>query len=191
MASGDPIMIVRNNGNKRAQQTKLLLFNALLELMRDTEYKGINIKLLSERAGIARQTFYRYFTSIDAVLIEEMTRRFDIFFESIEDSLHSKDYQQVSKAILASLKVDDDLFIAIHKVGLSYKLYLPYLEYAKKVKKTASNVNKLTSKDLLLTEFYAGGLYILLNDWIGNNTDVPLEELTEVLIDALEFLIQK
>ena len=44
------------------------LEQCLLELMADTTYSGITIGMISERAGLSRKSFYRYFDSKESCL---------------------------------------------------------------------------------------------------------------------------
>jgi len=52
----------------RQIRTKQAVYEALDGLLSEKPYGDLNVKELAARAGIGRQTFYRHFNSIDAVL---------------------------------------------------------------------------------------------------------------------------
>ena len=57
----------KENPQKEVSRGRIVA--ALLDLMGDgTAYRDISVTLLAGRAGLSRRTFYRHFTSVDAVL---------------------------------------------------------------------------------------------------------------------------
>jgi len=56
----------------RHRRTRQALFDALDALLAERPYREINVTDLSLRAAVGRQTFYRHFDSIDAMLKERL-----------------------------------------------------------------------------------------------------------------------
>lgn len=54
----------------RQIRTREAVFEALDDLLYEKPYADVNVKDLAAKAGIGRQTFYRHFNNVDAVLHE-------------------------------------------------------------------------------------------------------------------------
>ncbi|MDR2828361.1 MAG: TetR/AcrR family transcriptional regulator [Acholeplasmatales bacterium] len=54
--------------NPSSFRSKFLISNALLELMKEENYKKISITSISQKAGIVRKTFYRNFGDKDDII---------------------------------------------------------------------------------------------------------------------------
>ncbi len=52
----------------RQRRTRDALFEALERLLEEVDYRQITVSALAERAQVGRQSFYRHFDSIDAML---------------------------------------------------------------------------------------------------------------------------
>ena len=50
-------------------RTRNRIVNATVDLIREIGYDKLNISRIADRADIGRGTFYRYFESVDAVLL--------------------------------------------------------------------------------------------------------------------------
>lgn len=59
-------------GDARYQRTRLALFAALDDLLAERSYSEINVTDLALRANVGRQTFYRHFDSVDAMLNDRL-----------------------------------------------------------------------------------------------------------------------
>ena len=69
----DPRTDRTNPADARQRRSRDALYIALDQLLAERPYREISVSDLAQRAGIGRQTFYRHFPSIDAMLRE----RFD------------------------------------------------------------------------------------------------------------------
>ena len=70
--------------SSKSQATFDTIRSSFLELMREKPYKKIGIGDITDRASIARQTFYTYFRSKDELLMSYMDEGFEEFFEEIQ-----------------------------------------------------------------------------------------------------------
>lgn len=59
-------------GDARSQRTRLALFIALDDLLAERIYSEISVTDLALRAKVGRQTFYRHFDSVDAMLKDRL-----------------------------------------------------------------------------------------------------------------------
>lgn len=69
--------------DRRTRRTRQLLRNALLSLLKEEGYKEISVQDISERADVARSTFYTHYVDKDDLL----TGRQGIFAENLGQQL--------------------------------------------------------------------------------------------------------
>lgn len=113
--------------NKREEERQVIFESlkiALLELMDKETFDKITISKLVVRAGIARSTFYRYFSDkVDLIrfLIQQDLIKFDQQYnpKTIKERFQKKYIQEVWRYLLK----DKDAIVAIDKAGLSH-IYL-------------------------------------------------------------------
>ncbi|MDR0685515.1 MAG: TetR/AcrR family transcriptional regulator [Spirochaetaceae bacterium] len=81
------------SNNRQVQRTKGWIFEALMILMDEKPYDKITVSDIVEKAGIARQTFYRNFKDKNEVIFECARNTDDL--SGIEKSEGSKKYYQI------------------------------------------------------------------------------------------------
>ncbi len=117
--------------NKQTKRTRNWIFNALMTLLGKKPYEEIKIANITDEAGVARQSFYRNFTSKDDIIRK--------FIEGIVDEYVEK----------VQLKYKKDGFDA-------YELYLIYF---KTFYEHRENLIKLRNASLIQIFYYAIGSY--------------------------------
>ncbi|MDR0636641.1 MAG: TetR/AcrR family transcriptional regulator [Treponema sp.] len=81
------------SNNRQVQRTKSWIFEALMILMDEKSYDKITVSDIVEKAGIARQTFYRNFNDKNEVIFECARNADDL--SGIETSGDSKKSYQI------------------------------------------------------------------------------------------------
>ncbi len=74
----------QNSIDPRSIRSREWIFKALKELLAATEYDKITVIMLTDRAGVGRSTFYRNYSRMDDVLLEQIHQKlddFDLFLE--------------------------------------------------------------------------------------------------------------
>jgi AcrR family transcriptional regulator len=66
---------------QRQTHTQEWLQQALLELMQEKDYSAITIQEITERADIARITFYRHYTTKEELLLDSLEHIYSMFLE--------------------------------------------------------------------------------------------------------------
>ncbi|MDR1352861.1 MAG: TetR/AcrR family transcriptional regulator [Treponema sp.] len=67
-----------SSNNRQVQRTRSWIFEALMILMDEKPYKKITVSDITEKAGIARQTFYHNYDDKD-----------DVVFEYVKNTMHT------------------------------------------------------------------------------------------------------
>jgi len=64
---------------KAAEKSKLLICNAMMELLKTTGYSRLTVSQICAAAGVSRPTFYKNFQSMDEIVyyrLNETEKRF-------------------------------------------------------------------------------------------------------------------
>ena len=171
--------------NRQVERTKSWIFDAIMLLMDEKPYDKITVSDITEKAGIARPTFYRNYNDKDDVIFEYLMHTCTIELLSTEKS--DKDdkqdtimllfdykfmikYQKIIKKILAVADIENRIFRELQKYPLSF------LKHYK---------SKLTTHEYLVCRYklyyqITGNLRVLF-DWFINDMPMPIKNIVEML----------
>jgi AcrR family transcriptional regulator len=79
-----------SSNNRQVQRTRSWIFEALMILMDEKPYEKITVSDITEKAGIARQTFYRNYNDKDDVVFEYVKNTMNTDLLKIETNQGSK-----------------------------------------------------------------------------------------------------
>ena len=65
-----PERITIQNKTRRSRFTRMCIGEAIIDLMKNTDYESIKISDIAKRSGISRMTFYHYYDSKSAALTD-------------------------------------------------------------------------------------------------------------------------
>ena len=171
--------------NRQVQRTKSWIFEAIILLMDEKPYSKITVSDITEKAGIARQTFYRNFNDKDDVIFEYLVNTFGTeLLETEKNSKYNKqdtivltfDYKYMIehkkniKKILSTADIENRIASHVQKFPISF------LESYRK---------KLTEREYLICRyklFYqiTGSLRVFF-DWFINDMPMPVENIISML----------
>lgn len=161
--------------------------SALLTLMEEKPYRQITISELSQRADLARRTFYRHFKSIDDVLYFYLDKINDEYIDFVIKSgppagslphtvlLHFTFWENY-KWFLTLLKKNDLLFLLLQRFVLDVK--------KKMIKRP------LSRKEEYIYFFITGGQWQLLIQWVEDGAEFTPQEMAEIGVKIQEHLRQ-
>jgi AcrR family transcriptional regulator len=165
------------------QRTKRWIFEAMLLLLDEKPYGQIGISEITEKAGVARTSFYRNFTGKDDVILQYLDDILsDCLFQIIKEK--GENGQKIFSLRLPIPQLHEQRgnlkkLLDLDK-GLSLLLLKHFLDWV-------DAMIDQHSKDLLKREkltfrwtvkFLAGGFLHVILDWIHNESAVPEEQLS-------------
>lgn len=173
----------KGQSHPSADRSKKMMTAALIELMKEKEYRSITVKEICEKAQIARRTFYRNFNTKEDILslftkdiiqkfIDEMVTKSSESYHNMIESYYSFWYKHIDVLLLYDKnKLNDVIFT-------EYLMRLPEVKF-------------LYTPDLSLYESYeesicalafnSGGLWSLLTYWVSHGCKQTPNELALVL----------
>jgi len=174
--------------DKRSRRTRAWLLDTLLALLEEKDYAEISITELTERADIARPTFYRNYSSKDDILLfkvdeilDEYLKKVPIYLETKNDS--NWDYEV--NLMVAVWQENRTIFKALNKAGLSLQALEKLSEFFSLFHMKIQKLEKLDEYNQCLVYYLAGGVYMVLNKWFENEMKTPpIEVITAIFNKA-------
>ncbi len=179
--------------DKRSRRTRAWLLETLLELIEEKSYSEISITELTERADIARQTFYRNYDSKDEILLNKLDEIRDEYLLNVQKNLETKDdpYWDFEVNQMVNLwQRNETLFKALQKAGLAFQVLEKFTEIFSLFHMKVQNLEELDEKHQYLVYYLSGGVYMVLNKWFENEMNTPVELLTDLFTKAAENINQ-
>jgi len=171
--------------NRQVQRTKSWIFEALMLLMDEMPYSKITVSDISERAGVARPTFYRYYNDKDDVAREYILKVFSTELLGIEEI--KKDDKQNAIVLMFDYKYmishQKNLKKILSNIDMGKHIYhegqmfpISFLEHYKK---------KLSKDEYLICRYklyyqITGSLMVFF-DWFINDMPMPVENIILML----------
>ncbi|MEM7344029.1 MAG: TetR/AcrR family transcriptional regulator [Chloroflexota bacterium] len=170
--------------DRRIRRTRKLLQDALIQLLRQKPLAKIQIKEIVEVADVSRPTFYQHFETKEQLLFSHVDDVFEeirqaVFVDREDGDMPDlrqlmitsfKQWQLHQEAMQWVLQVDNkDLLIA----ALHTHIEMLRQEFERVVPPTTD----LPELEAYMSNFFAGGLYMLLKMWINNGMQESAETM--------------
>ncbi|SHJ62519.1 TetR/AcrR family transcriptional regulator [Parasporobacterium paucivorans] len=167
---------------KQSERSKQWIIDALFELMKTKSYQEITIKDLTEKAGVARLTFYRNFETKEDVLV----KHFENMFAQYLNDLNAFEINTAEDALTKCFeywkknKVHIELFTENHLLAALSAPFGNYLE---------TMINRYdVAKSLTVNQkqFLVGGLFFSMLEWISNEEEKSAREVAHSILEMLK-----
>lgn len=170
--------------DRRIRRTRKLLQDALILLLRQKPLAKIQIKEIVEVADVARPTFYQHFQTKEQLLFSHIDELFENISQAVFVEMDNEDTLDFRQLLITSfqqwqlhheamqwvLQVDNkDLFIA----ALHSHIEMLRQEFERVVQPST----ELSEFEAYTSNFFAGGLYMLLKIWIDNGMQESAETM--------------
>jgi AraC-like DNA-binding protein len=171
--------------NRQVQRTCSWILEAILLLINEKPYDKITVSDIINKAGIARQTFYRNFKDKDEVIVRYFSNIFNSELLSVENT-GGKDNQE---NIVLTFNIK---YMVNNRTSLKKLLSIAGIENLFADSFTgwqnlliSQKKNKLTKEAQIAYRykiFYQiTGILIVIMDWFKNDMPIPIDKLVELL----------
>ena len=173
--------------DKRSRRTRAWLLETLLKLLENKKYSEITVTELTEKADIARQTFYRNYDSMDDILLSRLNEIVDEYLAKVFKNLETKkdpDWDFEVRQLILLWQQNEVVFRALKKAGLDYQVMEKLSHLFTRFHMKAQNLRELDDKQQFLVYYLAGGVFMVLNKWFENDMKFPMKLLTDLFKKA-------
>ncbi len=177
------------NQDKRSRRTRAWLLETLLELIEEKDYAEISITELTQKAGIARQTFYRNFNTKDDILLYKMDEIREEYLMKVQKNLqtkHDPNWDFEVNQMIHLWQQNEALFKGLQKAGLAFHALEKITEIFSLLHMKIQKLQILNEKHQYLVYYLSGGVYMVLNKWFENDRATSVELLRELFKKAAE-----
>ncbi|MBC1923039.1 TetR/AcrR family transcriptional regulator [Listeria grayi] len=165
--------------NSQAKLSKKWIIEALLYLLKTKPYSTITITEITQKAGVARLTFYRNFENKEQVLLTRSNYLFQEYFDEIKKSEGAIDINQALFQCFSYWKKDAEVMELFIKNKLIYLLEQSFYTFLEKITEEIPNLNNLNDTQ---KTFILGGLTHAMIHWISTkSTDSPAQVTQSIL----------
>lgn len=165
------------------EYTRYYIVVALFKLMNEHEYAKISVTDITEKAGVGRATFYRYFKSKEDVIrfyFEHNTKEF--MAERRYYPRCKADYAEIAREVFEKFEKNKDCFTLLRRARLEY-LYLDFLN-----KKLVANFeDEYPDKNLYEPYLFAGMIFNVSMAWLDDNCAAPADKIAAMFVDSMSF----
>ncbi len=178
-----------NKTDPRVQRTLKLLQDATLELISEKPYPKITVSDITERAGVARPTFYLHYVSKDEVIMDYLDGIFNLYLEEITPELQQerggifaqKLFEQVQRNAQQLLPLLDD-----HTSNILMSRFRSYIAFVSKLLIDRGVINIPEPAPRFYYEFLVAGIagyfYSVLMEWLQKEMPYTPYEMSSFLI---------
>ncbi len=182
--------ISNNKDDRRCRKTKFAIKSALLTIMKEKPVAKISISELTELADVNRKTFYNHYADIDSVLRDLEDEFLGRLFGLI-------DKDNIWNGLENPAPFFEKLFLEIQSDQPFFKLLIESGEHVHLVFNFRTRLRDLWGEQLqsrsdidpqllmCFMDFIASGTVAILESWIGNADEVPLERLSQLICSII------
>ncbi len=180
---------------KREEQrarTRRSIRMAFVELLREQKLEQITVTELAARADIDRKTFYIYYNTVND-LIREIEGEIVDGLKVILDARKDSDWKVFLQGLNELMQKDIEFYsVLVRNTDLAFIVADCTGILEEMLYKTILSGREHTSvRDEIIIRYTATGILGVYSDWLKSAKKIPLEELIEVLGDAMNNTLVK
>lgn len=182
--------ISNKKDDRRCRKTTFAIKSALLTIMKEKPVAKISISELTELADVNRKTFYNHYADIDSVLR-------DLEDEFLERLFGLIDKNNIWNGLENPAPFFEKLFLEIQNNQPFFKLLIESGEHVHLVFNFRTRLRDMWGEQLqsrsdinphllaYFMDFIASGTVSILESWIGDSEQVPLEKLSQLICSII------
>jgi len=181
--------------DRRSKRSQKWMQDALMDLMQEIPYRKISVSKITNRANIARPTFYLHFKSIDELLISCINILLEEFMETVTSFLdRSPEINlELIHIVLDKLEEQKELIENLIKAGKEYFLLEHFQLYIGDLVTFILDKIQVKFEPTLLqylTDYFIGCLFTVLKRWIKEGLIQSKDVIAQYLYSMTEYNIK-
>lgn len=179
----------------RVLKTRQAIHKALCDMIVEMEYQDITVKELVQRAMINRNTFYKHYASVDALLeelqneiAEEYISMF-ISYENIEDVREM--IRRFFEYVTSQSPLQERILCSDSYRFLAERINARIMEHRKQTRHGAFTLSE--AGENIVLAYYGSIAAVLFRQWVADGKQLSVEELialaTKLICSGMESII--
>lgn len=165
--------------------TKKLIEDAMFDLLTSNTIEDISVEMITQKSGVSRTTFYRYFKD----KYDLMNYHFDNYFINNSDMKGDMGWREFSYEILTYINDNRQYYKNAFKSpgqnsGTQY-IYKYTIENVSRVYKVNSKRKKLSYEEKSAIIFYSAGSLQIVKNWIINDDNHTPRQVSDIILDIM------
>lgn len=156
----------------RIEESKKLIAESLLSLMKKKNFSAITNKNITDKAGLSHITIYRHFSSKDDIIKYYLDDITDNFIKTSKIKYVSSNFTAYIIKLFTHLEAYKDIGILLYNANM--------LHYLKDEFDRIFLAKARNSDEIYHYAFISGGLYNIYYYWIKNNCSETPQELANI-----------
>lgn len=171
---------------KTIKKTKVMLINALVDLMGKKSIDDLTITEIADHAQVGRRTFYRHFQKKEEILIEYIKILLDEFIRGVQEN-GIKDSDEIIREFFRYWYEHKDFINRLRDNRVCYLLILvgeQLVDDEEFIRKAEGYLNGREHCKLKIT-FLVAGTFRVLQRWIYDDMRYTPDEISKVVAELV------
>ena len=173
--------------NPRTARTLKSIQDAFKTLLVNGKPEDLNVKKISETAGIHRKTFYLHYTCIEALYEDMIQNVISDYAKEVEKLSIPYDYYDLTRVMFEFYTADpfrEKLITDPKYQDFSLKIMTRNLQHNRKDYNPFSRYS--ADEQMIINNFLAGASTDIFRVWIGSRKKVPMDDVIKLTGQLLE-----
>lgn len=195
MYSGDEKMIKKTD--LRVIKTKNLIYNTLIELMKDKTFEEIKVSDICNKALINRSTFYSHYEDKYDLLVDFINSLKNEFISELNKNnskLNNKEYYiELIKIFLNHIEERKEMYVSIminNRNSIMMDILLDVVNNDL-LKKMNTDEFKTSIPNDIIAKFYLGGVINIGVEWLKDNKKYSKDDIINYITQLIPDNINK
>lgn len=158
--------------NIQIERTREWVFEALMILIQEKPYEKITITDITNKAGVARVSFYRNYESKDDIIMKRMEKGLNGII-----NIMSYDDSDIPKSIFNYIYEEGQYMNDLTQAGLGYIIVSAFYEFEQRI---IERNNIASEKERILAAYYLGGFFRMILYWISSKEPIDALEIARI-----------
>ena len=172
---------MKSDVDLRVKRSRLLLTEALLELMKEKTFREIQVTEIADRAQVARPTFYLHYKSKQELLLSLVDDVFNEFYEALSAATFNDqiDPKQQNVMVFQYWERYADILRMVIEADIHDEFRSRIRIYFSQVMAQfiPEGVRENNPRTEFIIDFVSGGAYSLLTQWIIRDMPYSAEQM--------------
>ena len=167
---------------KQSDQSKQYMVEALLALMREKPYNLISVKDITEKAGVARLTFYRNFETKEDIIRHHLQIGFDSYMEEVKQA-EQLDLKHILTRCYTFWEGQREEILLFSAQNLGWLLREPFADCLQEILWQIGLMNRYS---YFQQQFLIGGMFSDMLAWVSDPRGRTPEDMATEILEILK-----